>query len=300
MCIVAVKYFPEIGWVGVKNRDRNYQPVIIIKQSFRQDIERMYILDKLTKYTEGLNEYGICILSSAVATKRDEKEGNKGRSKSFASPDGKKVRTALFEKDIDDAVNVIIKSKLPGNTIVFNKERAILIEAAYSDSSRENFVFKQIEISKDKNAVRTNHGILISWAGYQPSKDNLKEQASRESSEARLSQVLKDIQKVKDSRRMLDCISNTENNDPQLNPLRMDDREGKLRTTGQIMIIPSELTLYYRPVHCKVEFDFDKINSGKSKTFFQILSSREILKRNYVDYEKCVANILSKIIIERE
>ena len=45
MCIVAVKYFPETGWVGVKNRDRNYQPVIKIKQSFRNDIERMYILD---------------------------------------------------------------------------------------------------------------------------------------------------------------------------------------------------------------------------------------------------------------
>lgn len=293
MCIVALKYFKDKGWSGVKNRDRNYQPLITIKQSFRNDIERMYILDELTKYTEGLNEHGICILSAAVATKHDEKEGGKGRSKGFSSPDGKKVRTALFEKTIEDAMEVLIETRLPGNTIIYDKERAFLIEAAYRDADREKFLVKKIEIPQDEVIVRTNHGILIPWAGYQPS-DDPKEQASRDSSEARLKQVREDIKNVDDAQQMLDCISNTEDDEPQLNPLRLDDTKGNLRTTGQIMIIPSELTLYYRPVHCKVEFDFDKINSNKSKTFFQILSSREILKNSYVDNEKIIARILKK------
>ena len=188
-------------------------------------------------------------------------------------------------------MNVIIEMKLPGNTIIYNKERAFLIEAAYRDADRERFLVKKIEIPQDETMVRTNHGILIPWAGYQPS-DDPKEQASRDSSEARLKQVREDIKDVKDAQQMLDCISNTEDDDPQLNPLRLDDSKGSLRTTGQIMVIASELTLYYRPVHCKVEFDFDKINSNKSKTFFQILSSREILKNSYINNEKIVASIL--------
>jgi len=24
MCVIAAKYFEDFGWVGVKNRDRNY------------------------------------------------------------------------------------------------------------------------------------------------------------------------------------------------------------------------------------------------------------------------------------
>jgi len=54
MCIVALKYFTDGGWVGVKNRDRNYKPNIRIRQSFRDDVERLYIWDDKTKYTEGI------------------------------------------------------------------------------------------------------------------------------------------------------------------------------------------------------------------------------------------------------
>lgn len=32
MCIIVAKYFDKVGWVGVKNRDRNYVPEISFKR----------------------------------------------------------------------------------------------------------------------------------------------------------------------------------------------------------------------------------------------------------------------------
>ena len=46
MCVIVAKYLPELGWIGVKNRDRGYYPVINIKKSFKNDIERIYIWDE--------------------------------------------------------------------------------------------------------------------------------------------------------------------------------------------------------------------------------------------------------------
>jgi hypothetical protein len=281
-CIVAVKYFSEVGWVGVKNRDRNYKPTIRIIQSFKDDIERMFLWDEKTRYTEGLNEFGVSILSAAVAVKNDENEGSKGdksnSGKTFYSPDGKKIRTALLEKTVEDAIKSLVENKLPGNTAIFNRENAYLLEGAFKGGNTQDYIYKLIKISKEKVMARTNHGILIPWSGYQFTGDE-KEKRARLSSEFRLKKVLEDIKKVKYPHDMLDCVSSTEKENPQLNPLRIDEKPEALRTTGQLMIVPDELTLYYRPVWCEVEFDFAKLDSLDSKTYFQILSSRDIFTK---------------------
>ena len=285
MCVVALKHFADVGWVGVKNRDRNYKPVINIKQSFRRGIERLYLLDEKTKYTEGLNSSGICIISSALATKKDEKEGTtKVREvESFSSPDGKRIRTALFEKTAKEALESLVKAELCGCTLVFNKDEAFLMEGAFNKN--KNYKYKIVEISKDDSVVRTNHGIFLPWSGYQ-SQDDV---TNRTSSEKRYAKVVEDIEKVSNYNEMLDCISNTEDENPQLNPLRLDSKRKALTTTGQIMIVPEELTLYYRPIWCNMKFDFDKLNSQKSETYFQVLSSRKILKNSY----RNIANYLA-------
>jgi hypothetical protein len=58
MCVVAVKYLDKYGWVGAKNRDRNYIVTIDIVRSNRGGVQRMYIDDQTTRWTEGINEYG--------------------------------------------------------------------------------------------------------------------------------------------------------------------------------------------------------------------------------------------------
>ena len=75
MCVIAVKYFKDVGWVGAKNRDRNYLPEIQIVQSDRKKVQRLFIDDELTRYTEGLNEYGVSILSAALAVKDEHGRG---------------------------------------------------------------------------------------------------------------------------------------------------------------------------------------------------------------------------------
>ena len=49
-------------------------------------------------------------------------------------------------------------------------------------------------------------------------------------------------------------------------------------TTGQLLIIPSENTMFYKPVWCTLKFDFQKLDSPTTKTFFEVVSSRKLLK----------------------
>lgn len=285
MCIVAVKHFKDVGWVGVKNRDRNYKPIVHIKQSFRNGIERLYIWDEKTKYTEGINEFGIGIISAAVATKKDEKEvANAAGEESFFSPDGKKIRTALLEKTLDKVVNKIIELQVPGNTFAFTKDKCYLIEGAFKDEDKNDYHWKKKEIKKDETCVRTNHGIMIPFAGYQDTPDSdEKERASRKSSEVRLEKTQKAIKSIKEPRDMLDCISDsTSDKNPQMNPLRTSETHGSsiLVTTGQIMLIPSELTLCYRPIWSEIEFNFNKLDGETRKTQFEVISKKKLISFN--------------------
>jgi len=282
MCVVAVKHFKDVGWVGVKNRDRNYKPTVHIKQSFRGGIERLYIWDEKTKYTEGVNEFGIAIISAAVATKKDEKEvANAAGEESFFSPDGKKIRTALLEKSLDKVIAKIIELEVPGNTFAFTKDKCFLIEGAYTDEEMTDYQWKKVEIKKDETCVRTNHGILLGFAGYQDGPDaDEDEKASRNSSEMRLEKTKQAIKKVKEGRDMLDCISDsTSDKNPQLNPLRTSKTHGStiLVTTGQLMLIPSELTLCYRPIWSEIEFNFNRLDGATRKTQFEVISKKKLV-----------------------
>lgn len=290
MCVVAVKHFNDLGWVGVKNRDRNYKPTVHIRQSFRNGVERLYIWDEKTKYTEGLNEFGIAIISAAVATKKDEKEvASASGDESFFSPDGKKIRTALLEKTLEAAIGKIIELQVPGNTLVFTKDECWLIEGAFKDLDMEQYVVKKLKIKKDETVVRTNHGILVPFAGYQDGPDaDETEKASRLSSETRLEKVQKAIKSIKDGKSMLDCISDqSSDKDPQLNPLRTSKTHGSsiLVTTGQIMLVPSELTLHYRPIWSEIEFNFNKIDNATHKTSFEVVSKKKLLSfKEYTEH----------------
>ena len=295
MCIVALKYFEKDGWVGVKNRDRNYYPKIFIKQSFRENIERMFIWDDKTKYTEGMNEHGVCILSAAMATKDDETEIEKAEKKkketgNFYSPDGKIIRTALLEDNPLDTLNYCIENKLSGNTIIWNKEIAYVLEGAFK---KDEYYHESKKIDHKDTAVRTNHGIWLGWAGYTYKENDKSSLLPSKSSRERLKIVKEDIKKVEHATDMLDCISDYKTHkNPQLNPLRLDEKKDAMRSTGQLMIIPSKMTLYYRPIWCEVEFDFNKLDSKETKTFFQILSSQPILYNNQTQRRGSMSDII--------
>ncbi len=288
MCIVIAKKFPGIGWVCGKNRDRNYVPQINIVQSNRRGIQRLYIDDTLSRYTEGLNEYGVCILNAALSVKNDEKELEKSKPKTnkkyqtagYMSSDGKKIRTALFEKTPEAAMKYLIEQELCGSTILLNKTDCFLLEGGkIHDPETEElgeYIYKTEKI--EDYVVRTNHGILIPELGYSATSDDPDIKRSRESSESRYNIVEARLKKLVDPAKFLDILSLKKNDDPYMNPIRFGDLKKKeMLTTGQLMMVAAECTLHYRPIHSDIEFSYTKINRPDAKTFFEIISNRKLL-----------------------
>ena len=285
MCVIAVKYFKTVGWVGVKNRDRNYTPSVDIVQSNRKNIQRLYIDDAKTRYTEGLNETGMSIISSSLSVKTDEKEGGKLASSrdDYMSPDGKTIRDALLLKDPVKAAKFLIERELSGFTFVFNKDKCYLLEAGYNvkkDDATENnprqYKYKLIEVKEP--TVRTNHGILIPDIGYSKLADDPYFKRARKSSEERLNISLKELLKIKDPMDMMNALAVSPNKDVFMNPIRTGDPDKKeMVTTGQLLLIPAERTLHYRPINCEIHFKYNKLNGVSAKTFFEVITSKKLL-----------------------
>ena len=284
MCVVVAKHLPEYGWVIAKNRDRNYKPVVSIKQSNRNGVQRLYMQDDKTRYTEGVNEYGVAILSASIMVKKDEKEGAAAGSddqseRTYYAPDGYRIRTALFKKTAKSALNTLISMQIPGNTIIADDNDCYILEGAFRDYHGPNkkYEYRFKKLKKTDGIVRTNHGIDLPWAGYQNNKDNAHEKASRRSSENRLKVVLKKLNSIKTPEDMLQVLSSREERDPQMNPMRMDERRRSMKTTGQLMVIPKERTLHYRPTYSEISLkNYNNINTNKNKTFFEVISSRKL------------------------
>lgn len=302
MCVMIAKYLEnEGGWVGVKNRDRNYKPTIKIKQSFKEDIESIYIYDSITKFSEGMNEYGICILNTATQVKNDESESSQARHQLkkkkkklgvYYSFDGVIIRKALKTKKIEEAIKILIENELKGNFLVFNKDVCYILEGGSDEESyraemektKEDseyeweklpYVYVKKEISKNKIAIRTNHGIFLDWMGYDPDSDNEHTVLSRKSSDNRYDVALKNVKEATTPEGMLRAISDISNKNPQMNPLRVDNINSNktLKTTAQIMLNPNDNRLTFRPIWGVTSAEnFGKINNHKSKLYLNFLS----------------------------
>lgn len=295
MCVVAVKYIPNYGWVGAKNRDRNYKTEIHIKQSNREDVQRLYIDDQLSRWTEGLNEYGLCTISASFSVKSDEKEGEeittKRKSKrerdGYYSPDGRNVRNALFFKKPKDAIEFLAKKQLAGATFVFNQEECYLLEGGFTvskeDATKDNpreYIYKIKEITKkDGHACRTNHGIDLPQLGYKKDAEDPKIILARKSTENRFRLVNKFISKdMTEPSELMDALAKSPEKDTFMNPIRTGDiKKKEMVTTGQLLLVPKENTLHYRPIYSSVTFQYDKLNGVEAKTFFEIVSTRKLL-----------------------
>lgn len=280
MCIVACKFFQDFGWAGIKNRDRSYKPEIVLKRSWRNNLERLLFWDLNTRWTEGVNEFGVCILSSAVAVIDDEKEGQTSKKvtsvkRRYYSPDGLRVRKGLYEKTARDALRSLIEQEIPGNTVIFDEKNCFLLEGAFP-VDRDEYEYYYREILPGQIVVRTNHGIHLPYAGYQLDGDE-KEQSSRKSSENRYKVALEGVKRAENPQELFDALSDTSNDDPQLNPLRIDSRQGAMRTTAQVLLVPAERCLHYRPIWCNVHFKTEADMEGKEKTYFEIVSTRKLV-----------------------
>jgi hypothetical protein len=300
MCVIAAKYLDDYGWVGIKARDRNYMTTIDIKQDSREGVEALYIFDSVTAYSEGINEYGVCIINAATSVKNDESEAavarryRKAKEKqngTFRAPDGIKIRHALRYETPKEAAEYLASVHFQGNTLCFNQKECYILECTHKKEDVEyhknmseldpehewkdlDYEYTIQKIDKKDYIVRTNHGNFLTWAGYQKDSDDENQIKSRKSSEARHDVTIKNLKNVTTPDEMLDALCDLSNDDPQLNPIRLGDYQSrkKLKTTGILLMIPSKHLLKYIPVWCKVSVDknFTKINSDKTKTFFEL------------------------------
>lgn len=284
MCVIAAKFFPEYGWVGVKNRDRTYKPTILIRKSHKDNIDRLYIWDENTRYTEGLNENGISILNASFGRstdygpgKKDDDEENKihaeGDNPDYHSKDGKIIRTALLEKTIKDAIKVLIEKELAGCCLIFDAEQCFVLEADYIDNKYE---YKMAEVPKDKFIVRTNHGVLLPRAGFQRGSKHPNLEFKRVSSELRRYIAEKLLTFAHKPSQMVDALLYHRSRNKQFNLCRLDFDKGNVRTTGQLLIVPSAGSLFYRPVSSDISYDAEKLNGGKSKLKFKLLTTKDL------------------------
>lgn len=287
MCVIAAKYFPTHGWVIAKNRDRNYPVEIKIVQSQRQGVERLFIRDMTTGYSEGLNEHGISIISASVMVKKDEKEGS-GRasdSQNWTSPDGQRIRRALYQRTCEGAAKSLIDSQIPGNTFITDGKKLILIEAGYTNynTPQQKYHHVKKEIKRTETVVRTNHGILLPWTGYDPK--NPDQAADALSSRTRFKVAEKEVKKAQDPQQLLTALGAApDKKNKQMNPIRIDKGKGVMRTTGQLLLVPQERTLTYKPTSSQVHLDnYNKINGKTSKTYFEIVSNRDLISYGVFD-----------------
>ena len=273
MCIIVAKYFDGIGWAGAKNRDRNYTPALDFIEDEQDGKDRMMMHDQITGYKEGINSRGVSILNTSLDVYDDESEVEAGTAKT--SPDGQTIAEALLKDTAQEAAQVIIQRKMGGCTIVFDKENMFLIEASDWDGKKPyKYVAKRIP--KTDLVARSNHGIWIPDAGYQRKPTNKSETLSRISSESRLEQARAVVEAAQDPEDLVDGLCQVYINDPQLNIMRTSTERKKMRTTSQELCVPSERTLYCRPISSHLEFDFWSLNRPNTNVWVEILSNRAL------------------------
>jgi hypothetical protein len=273
MCIIVAKYFPGTGWVGAKNRDRNYTPTLDFIEDNRQGMGRMMMHDRVTGYKEGINSTGLSILNTSLDVYDDEREVEAGQVDS--SPDGKIIAQALLYKDPMDAVRLLVKRKLGGCTMVFNERDLYLIEATDDDGTRP-YRYMVKRIGRGNTVARANHGLWLTDAGYQRTRGDKSETLGRISSEARLLQAQAVVEAAQEPEDLVDGMCQVYINDPQLNIMRMSTQRKKMRTTSQQLCVPQERTLYCRPISSHVEFDFWDLNRPDTNVWVEILGNREL------------------------
>jgi hypothetical protein len=273
MCVVIAKYFDNVGWVGVKNRDRNYVPDLSFRKKKNKNTEVLYFWDDITQYCEGMNDSGICVLSASLMVLDDEKEITV-RSRT-PSKDGAKIQKALKLTDLKAVCMSLIKQKLPGNTIIFNQQECYLLEAAWAPGgySDKDYRYKIKKQDPGDIVARTNHGVWLKWAGYQYGAEK-NESASAISSRSRLRIAEHVAQVAETPAQLIDLLTRQYTDNHQLNAMRLADDKKMMRTTAQLLLVPREGTMFVRPVQSNITFNFWKLNEPGSKLWVELLSNR--------------------------
>ena len=233
------------GIVLAKNRDRGYTAEMEMVHELLDNVEIAYWHDIDTDWSEGMNEFGIGIVNSSLMVNDDEKESDKikaakeekshNKDKKMSpkhATDGAKIRQVLCQKNLRDAVKVLISTTgdgsskfkgVSGESIISDGKEIYVIE----HSSVDTPVIKKLKDDR-KVVVRTNHGIFHKDLGYQSGP-------KKESSESRLELAKEHLKNAKTDQDVIDLMKKKYKKNPILNPYRTDNKF-HMQTVGQIMM----------------------------------------------------------------
>ena len=176
-------------FILAKNRDRPYKPKLEIVHTIIDDVEVVFLHDMITDWSEGMNEFGIGIVNSALMVGHDESEKKIIKKSGKLSQDGKKIRNAISKTTLKDAIRASLRyddkknSSIKGHTFVSSPKYMVSIEAT---SLHEPIVKLQ---NIEHPIVRTNHGILLSHAGYTSGESYLSSRIRKMSAEKTVSHI---------------------------------------------------------------------------------------------------------------
>jgi hypothetical protein len=191
-----------------KIRDRAYDSHMVIKRrrfnvGTPDEGEALFVVDSDTDWSEGLNSFGISIVSSALQNHDDKKEGTKKAKDEpqNVSRNGVIIRQALKRKTVDEAVQYLVDCRFEGCTLVADEKNLKIVEIFLPPETREKYSqevidkyygdnYNEIEDAEDVKKVvtrlikpedydvkvfepeedawfvRTNNGVLLGDAGY--------------------------------------------------------------------------------------------------------------------------------------
>jgi hypothetical protein len=258
MCTIVAKKFPGIGWIGVKNRDRPAATDTDLIRDVHANVHRITLIDENTKWSEGMNNQGVSIISSSLTPVIHS-------SGKHLSKDGKKLGHALAERTVEDAVQKLVEMHITGCVMVFDKNDLWLIEGKTGD---HKIAARKIT---DDQVARTNHGVWLPEAGYQPNNQSTIMRMRRISSEARLLIAENILKQAKSPNEIMVLLAKEWSDNPQLTTLRKPTDIIETRTTEQLMLEPGKKMMFIRNTDGKLEFDQKSANPPGSKILVGIV-----------------------------
>lgn len=221
MCIIASKSLNGTRVIA-KNRDRAYKASLEIVHTIMNDIEVVYIRDTITDWSEGMNEYGIGILNTALMVGFDEIEDKIVKKTGQPSKDGIKIRMALCQKNIADAVKFAVSydGGVRGHTFVSNPEATVSIETTSKHSPKYS-------LHRTNDVVRTNHGHFHTDAGYTNGPDYVSSKIRKISTEKMMQKVITPDGMLPSMRKKLYAYDS---------PLNMRRDTQKMKTSSQLLL----------------------------------------------------------------
>lgn len=231
-CIIVAKKVGDTV-IMAKNRDRAYKPQLEIVHEIVDGVEIAYLRDMVTDWSEGLNEYGIGVLNTALMVGFDENEKKIVKKGGKPSKDGNRIRITLTNKTLKGAVKSVVRLGIKGHTFVSNPQKMVSMEM----TSKHNPKIDVRDLSSD-NFVRTNHGYHYHDAGYTEGEDYLSSKIRKIGAE-----------KVLDSsEEAMDILNGLKKQFYEKDsPLNMRRDTEKMSTSSQLMLnlTDREMTLHY-------------------------------------------------------